>query len=280
MIPTISRLSPDQTKEIELIKDFRSRAAALRNAASRGTYDDAHIRQFWQLCESAGLILYASNSELAQRAGLGDGYFSSIPREQRRPKLTNLMKALSVFIEVADERLFEVERSEPATSKSAARRSGVVGRLQEHHTELASLAFSLSKLAEAKIDELDHELPNDPEAVARNKTQRELLTILADGFKKIADALQDIVDNTPEPILLGKAADIVNSVGAAVNDWWARSKNDAIDMSVKIPVFTAGVAALGWAGANMTVATSAIAAIVGGPKLIASITKKKPRSED
>lgn len=47
-----------------------------------------------------------------------------------------------------------------------------------------------------------------------------------------------------------------------------------IDISLRVPAFAAGVAALGWAGANMTVATSAVAATVSGRKLIPSIGRK------
>jgi hypothetical protein len=47
---------------------------------------------------------------------------------------------------------------------------------------------------------------------------------------------------------------------------------------MRIPAFAAGVAALGLAGANMTIATSAVAAIVGGTKVIRAMKgRKKPK---
>jgi hypothetical protein len=274
-VPIIARLRPDQAKQIEIIRDFRDRAQALRTGASHGMYSDVEIEHFLRLCDTASISLYVSNHELAERAGLGDAYFSSISRDRRRPKLTNLLKALTVFVEVADERLFDVEQSTAATRIGGTTVPSILARLEQDHAELASLAFSLSKLAASEIEELDHELPNDPEVISRNRKQRELLVILADGFKKIATALDRVGDNSSEPMHLGKAANVVTRVATQVNAWWETNKNDVMDMSVRIPAFAAGVAALGWAGANMTVATSAVAAMVGGRRLIASMAKKR-----
>ena len=45
-----------------------------------------------------------------------------------------------------------------------------------------------------------------------------------------------------------------------------------------MPVITAGVAALGWAGANMTVGTTIVAALVGGKKVMKAIRKRSPKA--
>jgi hypothetical protein len=214
--PIIARLGRDQTQQIEITKAFRESARALRNVASQGTYGDVETEEFWRLCNTASISLYVSNHELAQRAGLGDAYFSSMSRDLRRPKLTNLLKALTAFVEVADERLFDVEQT-TAMRGTASTSAAMLARLEQDHAELAVLAFSLSKLAEAEIEKLDRELPNDLEVISRANKQRDLLIIMADGFKKISTALENLGVNPSQPLLLGKAADIVSSVATQVN---------------------------------------------------------------
>ena len=77
-----------------------------------------------------------------------------------------------------------------------------------------------------------------------------------------------------EPVLWGKAASVVESVGNGINKWWKKNEDEAIDWAVRIPVLTAGVAALGWAGANMLVGTTVVAALVGGKKVLKAIGKR------
>jgi hypothetical protein len=48
---------------------------------------------------------------------------------------------------------------------------------------------------------------------------------------------------------------------------------------MRIPVFVGGVAALGWAGANMLVGTAAVAALVGGPKVLEAIKARSRKGE-
>ena len=77
---------------------------------------------------------------------------------------------------------------------------------------------------------------------------------------------------------MAKAKDVVTSVGNQVNNWLESNGAELVDWSVRIPSFAAGVAALGWAGANMTVATTAIAAIVGGQKVVDVLKRATKRS--
>src|SRR5258708_4002056 len=83
------RLRLDQTAEIEKVKQFLKAAEALRSRVSHGSYGDEDLVQFWRLAENAGVTLTMSNTELAERAGLGNGYFLSVVRDRRRPKLVN-----------------------------------------------------------------------------------------------------------------------------------------------------------------------------------------------
>ena len=84
---------------------------ALRSRVSKGVYDDNDLEEFWVLVDSAGLNLRASNPELSERSGLGSRFFSSVVKDRRRPKLSNMQKALTGIIEIANERLADVDRT-------------------------------------------------------------------------------------------------------------------------------------------------------------------------
>lgn len=264
-----TRFRADQKDAIEQATRLREAAISLRSAVSHGSYGDEQLRQFWHLTEAAGMTLMISNTDLGERAGLGSGFFSSVARDRRRPKLANLLRALTAIIEAADERI-------PPRDSSKSNRSDTLDqRIRRDCTELFSLATSLSQMAYREIERLDSERPNDPTVAEANIKQRELLLILAEGLGKIAAALAKLSDSDEEARLLTSAKKIVVSVGKQVNDWWAKNAPEAIDWTVRLPVLAGGVALLGWAGANMTIATSAVAAIVGGPKVIAAIRNQQ-----
>ena len=69
------------------------------------------------------------------------------------------------------------------------------------------------------------------------------------------------------------AAAVVNEVGKNVSAWWDENGAEAVGWGIRLPVFAAGVALLGWAGANMTVATTAVGALVGGKPVIDAMRK-------
>jgi hypothetical protein len=218
----------------------------------------------------------ASSTELAERAGLGRQFFSTVAREHRSPKLTNFLKALTAIHDVANDHLRDVERGATGRASQNTNESDV--RILQNHQELFLLATSLAQMARDEIEKLDNERPNDPATIAAYTKQRELLVIFADGFDRIASALASLSSNPAEPVLLGKARDIVNSVGTQINAWWNSNAAEATDWGVRIPVITAGVAMLGWAGADMMIATTAVAAIVGGGKVIKAIGKVMKKS--
>ena len=277
----VMRLRSDQKVEIENVRAFRKTAFELRSQISQGSYDDEELRTFWALAERANLILRASNTELAERAGLGDQFFSSVARDRRRPKLTNFLKALTAMIDVADERLFDVDNLRASVSLEAKSDRSVDERIAQDRNELLLLASTLAVLARAEIQRIDEERPNDPVVITMNTKQRELLVIFANGFERIATSLAQLESAQSKQLSLGKASKAVRAVAKEVNSWWKNNAPEAIDWGVRIPTFVAGVAALGWAGANMTIATSAIAAMVGGTKVIDAIRgrRNKPKSK-
>jgi hypothetical protein len=261
------------------IRQLRDAAADLRSRVSQGSYGDSQLQVFWALTKSAGIILKISNPELGMRAGLGDGFFMSVSRERRRPKLVNFLKALTTIVEVADERLAAIEKADLSLNRAApGKDSGRDIRIKEDRDDLLNLARALSLMARYEIERLDNERPNDPDAIESSEKHRELLQIFVDGFEKIAAALAAFGSDQPQALLVTKAKDVVRSVSKQVNNWFSINGAEIVDWTVRIPVFTAGVAALGWAGANMTVATTAIGAIVGGQKVADVLRQKKKQS--
>lgn len=117
-------------------------------------------------------------------------------------------------------RLFVAEEAEPPLYGVAARYD--LAFPQKNHASLAQLAISLEKLAREEIDRIDSERPNEPTIIEENNRRRELLTILADGFAKIAAALNDVAESSDQPVLLGKAKEIVDTVNDQIT--WVVAK--------------------------------------------------------
>jgi hypothetical protein len=149
-----------------------------------------------------------------------------------------------------------------------------LSRIETDYAHLLFLANSLERLARDEIAQLSGERPNDPYTIESNKKQCDLLCILADGFAKITAALIEYAKQ-PQPLLAGKAKEIVDEVAAQFKLWWKKNASEATDWLVRIPTLTASIAALGLAGADMTFATVAVGALVGGPKVITAIKRTK-----
>jgi hypothetical protein len=246
-------------------QQIRAAARELRDRVSRyGRYDDDDLAQFWHLVSTAGRDLGVANSHLGETGGLTPQFFASMARERRRPKLYNFLRALTAIVDTANERLTEVDSGTAATFSKAE-------RSQQDFNQIRQLATSLAKMAHAEIDQLDRERPNDPSSITKLKKQRDLLKIFAVGFARIASELAEL-DQTPiGKGVLNKATKAAAAVGKRVETWWEENGNEAVDWGVRLNFFTAGVAALGWAGASMPIATAAVAAIVGGGKVVDAI---------
>lgn len=91
-------------------------------------------------------------------------------------------------------------------SFTAGPRAGV-SRIETDYPSLLLLAISLEKMARDEIDRLSR--ANDPDTIESNRKQTDLLTILADGFAKIATILEEY-SKAPQPFFAGKAKEIVD----------------------------------------------------------------------
>jgi hypothetical protein len=124
-----------------------------------------------------------------------------------------------------------------------------MSRIETDYANLLLLAISLEKMARDEIAKLSNERPNDPYTIESNKKQSDLLSILADGFAKIAAALEEY-SKDPRPFFAGKAKEIRDWVGAQLKAWWEANEAEARDLCVRLPIFIASIGALNLVGAS------------------------------
>jgi hypothetical protein len=157
---------------------------------------------------------------------------------------------------------------------------GSLSRIETDYSYLLFLANSFEKLACDEIARLSGERPNDPQTIEKNRKQCDILSILADGFAGLSAALFEYSER-PQPLLLDKAQQIVDEVGAQLKAWWKANAAEATDWCVRLPLLTAWIGALGLVGADMRFATPLVGALVGGQKaatLIKTVIKRRKRS--
>jgi hypothetical protein len=118
-----------------------------------------------------------------------------------------------------------------------------MSRIETDYANLLLLAISLEKMARDEIAKLSNERPNDPYTIESNKKQSDLLSILADGFAKIAAALEEY-SKDPRPFFAGKVKEIRDWVGAQLKAWWEANEAEARDLCVRLPIFIASIGAL------------------------------------
>jgi hypothetical protein len=143
------------------------------------------------------------------------------------------------------------------------------------YPSLLPLTRLYERLARDAIEDLDGAHPNEPEAIERNARQRELLSVLADGFAQIAAALEVFASDPSQPVLLGRAQVTVNSVAEQVTAWLKANAAEVTDWGMRLSIMAGAIATLGWAGANMAMATSMVGAMVGGDKVAKAIARRK-----
>ena len=148
-------------------------------------------------------------------------------------------------------------------------------RIETDYTNLLLLAISLEKMARDEIARLSSERPNDPSTIESNKKQSDLLYILAEAFAKFAAALEEY-SKRPQPLLAGKAKEVVNWAGTQLQAWWEANAVEGRDLLVRLPVIDASLALFGLAVVDMHFATPLVGALVGGPKAIAAIKAALP----
>jgi hypothetical protein len=198
--------------------------------------------------------------------------------KKKKRKKKKIDENVSQIPEILSATLSEaVDAKDEVTAEyiSSPRGASSIATIRGDWPTLLALAHQLEKLARDEIAKLASERPNDPFHIQRNKAQNELLEILADGFARISAALSAVIENPDQPILLGKASAVVNAVGLQLGEWLSTNATDATDWTLRGSFMVAVLAALGWAGADMSWATPGILALVGGEKVARVIAHRK-----
>lgn len=269
--PHLTRLRNDQTDQIARVTELRREAESIKAIVSRGYYGPNEAKRFWAIAKNASFILDIANPELAQRAGLGSGFFTTVVRDKRNPKLQNFLAALGVIVELSNDRLRDVDAATDFGKGLRSLISDPISSLSRDHVEISQLAVSLARMARDEIVRIVAEPANHPDTIARQKKEVELLEIFAEGFDRIANLLSQYSKHPHDGQLLANAENAVVVVEKQLNGWLQSNASEIADWAIRLPVLVGGVAALGWAGANMAVGTTAVAALVGGKKVVEAI---------
>jgi hypothetical protein len=127
-------------------------------------------------------------------------------------------------------------------SASRAVSSTVEQRLLEQPKHIRDAAHSLSREFIDQAAELKKSRPNDEDLVA-------FLEKMAEGLERLANALDQCV-KSPEPIFLGKAAEIARQLSLGSMEWLEANRTNVTAQVVNLSLFGAGIAFVTWIGAD------------------------------
>lgn len=271
----VPRFSAHQREQLQACKALRLAAEALQGKASEGSYDDADHGHYLKILKDAPQVLQVTNQLLAERAGLGTAFFRTAVSDQRRPKLKNMLSALTAVIKIAAER----EGLQERIVRDRFFYPGATELQDQSLQSVAIMAWGLAHIAREEIAGLDAERPNEPLAVAKNQRLRELLVVFAEGFAKIHAVLNalDVQGPASSPSALStRVRSAAVKVGKKIDAWFDKHGGSVIGSTAQIGLFVAGVSLAKLGGAQMTIATTAIAAIAGGPT-VADVLRGRKR---
>jgi hypothetical protein len=162
----------------------------------------------------------------------------------------------------------------PVASPGTQAAAIIERRLSERPTDIRDAARALSKAIADEIERLNAVRPNDHEPQARHDDFVGFLRQIADGLNRLADTIDRAIAAgsaaSPEPILLGKAAEAARKFGDAVTEGLERNRTYITDCTIQFSVFAAGFTFLHACGID-----GMIAGIVGGLMSKASKAKNK-----
>jgi hypothetical protein len=125
---------------------------------------------------------------------------------------------------------------------------------------------------------LKQQRPNDPDRIAQQAKLVVLFKGMASGFAKLADNLDQAITkgskDKPEPVFLGKAAEVTQRLHFGFMGWLKRNMTEVFDQSYKVGLFLTGVAFLHSIGADSVTAIAIL-----GHLLKSTISKKKGRKK-
>jgi hypothetical protein len=137
--------------------------------------------------------------------------------------------------------------------------------LSDRHFDVANAARALAEQFSAQVEELRQNKPNDPDRLTQYDSLIPFLEKMAYGLANLADALDKLAgsDAAPEPVLLGKAAEIARWLQKAATDWLEANNTMVIDVPIRLGLFGFGIAFVHALGIDSTAVTAGLAYLAG-----------------
>jgi hypothetical protein len=127
---------------------------------------------------------------------------------------------------------------------SIEQRLSVEQKLSERPVDIREAAQALSAAIADHIGYLNASKPNEPESLARQSEFIEFLRGLAAGLDGLADSIDCAIRAgsaaSPEPVLLGKAAEIARRLSVFVTEGLDRNRTYIADCTIKFSLAGAG----------------------------------------
>jgi hypothetical protein len=138
--------------------------------------------------------------------------------------------------------------------------------IAQRPSEVREKARYFAKEFSLELDKLRRTKPNEPEKLMEYERVVDLINLASDGFKELADTLDEAalnkVGSNPEPVLLGRAAGIVHSLGEATKKWFAENNSLIFEGAVRIGLLGLGILFLTSLGIDPTITMTAAVAYI------------------
>jgi len=143
-------------------------------------------------------------------------------------------------------------------------------RISEQPAAIRDSARALSKELKSQADELKQHRPNDPDRITQRDNLVGLFEHMATGLANLADNLDQAIskasEGKPEPVFLGKAADVAHGLHLRLMEWLEENRTTLFEVPFRVGIFAAGVAFLYYIGADSAAALGALGYVVGTAK--------------
>src|SRR5262249_9376984 len=165
--------------------------------------------------------------------------------------------------------------------QGGATKSVIERRLSEQPAAIRDIALALSEEFRSQTSELKQQRPNDPDRIAQLDNLVVLSGNMASGLAHLAENLDQAITKgskgKPEPVFLGKAAEVVQRLHFGLMGWLKENKTEVFDVSFRVGIFLIGVAVLQSLGADSVTVTAvgALAHILKSPASKKKGGKKK-----
>jgi len=150
----------------------------------------------------------------------------------------------------------------PTPDTGIATKSEIERRISEQPTAIRDSARALSQELNSQAKELKQLRWNDPDRIAQRDNLVVLLENMATGLDNLADNLDQAIskasEGKPEPVFLGKAAEVVQRLHFWSMEWLKENRTTLFEVPFRVGIFLTGVIFLHSVGADSTAAIAAL----------------------